>query len=61
MICNGRKLVSQPEWKRIRLNLKQKPIIDYVITDLNKLLEVSGNVHVDGTDIGSSNPWLVWM
>ena len=29
MICNGRKLA---EWTRIRPSLKQKPIIDYIIT-----------------------------
>ena len=27
MICNGRKLVSEPEWTRIRPSLKQKSII----------------------------------
>ena len=60
MICNGRKLVSEPEWTRVRPSLKQKSIIDYIITDA-QLLEVSGNVHVDGTDIGSSDHFLVWM
>ena len=53
-ICNGRKLVTEPEWTRVRSSLKQKSIIDYIITDA-QLLEVSGNVHVDGTDIGSSD------
>ena len=43
MICNGRKLVSEPEWTRVRPSLKQKSIIDYIITDA-QLLEVSGNV-----------------
>ena len=62
MICNGRKLVSEPEWTRVRPSLKQKSIIDYdyIITDA-QLLEVSGNVHVDGTDIGFSDHFLVWM
>ena len=60
MICNGIKLVSEPEWTRIRRSLKQKSIIDYIITDA-QLLEVSGNVHVDGTDIGSSDHLLIWM
>ena len=46
MICNGRKLVTEPEWTRIRPSLKQKSIIDYIITDA-QLLEVSGNVHVE--------------
>ena len=60
MICNGRKLVFEPEWTRIRPSLKQKSIIDYIITDA-QLLEVSGNVHVDRMDIGSSDHFLVWM
>ena len=60
MICNGRKLVSEPEWTRFRPSLKQKYIIDYIITHV-QLLEVSGNVHVDGTDIGSLDHLLVWM
>ena len=60
MICNGRKLVSEPELTRVRSSLKQKSIIDYILTDA-QLLEVSGNVHVDGTDIGSSDHLLVWM
>ena len=52
--------MCEPEWTRIRPSLKQKSIIDYIITDV-QLLEVSGNVHVDGTDIGSSDHFLVWM
>ena len=60
MICNGRKLVSEPEWTRVRPCLKQKSRLDFIITDA-QLLEVSGNVHVDGTDIGSSDHFLVWM
>ena len=43
MICKWRKLVCEPEWTRIRPSLKQKSIIDYIITDA-QLLEVSGNV-----------------
>ena len=58
MICNGRRLVFEPEWTRIRPSLKQKSIMDYNITDA-QLLQVSGNVHVDGTDIGSSDHFLV--
>ena len=49
VICNGRKLVSEPEWTRVRPSLKQKSTIDYTITDA-QLLEVSVNVHVDDTD-----------
>ena len=52
--------MSKLEWTRIRPSLKQKSIIDYIITDA-QLLEASGNVHVDGTDIGSSDHFLVWM
>ena len=36
MICNGRNLVPDPEWTRIRPSLKQKSIIDYIITDVRK-------------------------
>ena len=62
MICNGRKLVSEPEWTMVRLSLKQKSIIDYIIilTDA-QLLQVSGKMYVDSTDIGSSDHFLVWM
>ena len=33
VVCNGRKLVVEPEWTRVRPSLKQKSIIDYVKTD----------------------------
>ena len=52
--------MSEPEWTRIGPSLKQKSVIDYIIADA-QLLEVSRNVHVDGTDIGSSDHLLVWM
>ena len=29
VVCNGRKLVIEPEWTRVRPSFKQKPIIDY--------------------------------
>ena len=45
--------MTEPEWTRIRPSLKQKSIIDYIITDA-QLLEASGNVHVDGTDIAGA-------
>ena len=47
----------EPEWTRVRPSLKQKSII---ITDL-QLMAVSWNVHVDNTDIGCSDHFLVWM
>ena len=49
-----------PEWTRVRSSLTQKSIIDYSTTD-TQLLEVSGNWYIDGTDIGSSDHFLVWM
>ena len=47
----------EPEWTRVRPSLKQKSIIDYIITDPH-LMAVSGNVHVDNTDIGCSDHFL---
>ena len=60
VVCNGRKLVVEPEWTRVRASLKEKSTIDYIITD-PQLMAVSGNVHVDNTDIGCSDHFLVWM
>ena len=54
VVCNGRKFLLEPEWTRVRPSLKQKSIIDYIITD-PQLMAVSGNVHVDNTDIGCSD------
>ncbi len=45
----------EPQWTR---TLKQKSIIDYVITDSK---QVPGSVQVDTTDIGTSDHFLVWM
>ena len=50
----------EPQWTRARLSLKQKSVIDYIVTDSN-LLQVSGSVQVDETDIGKSDHFLVWM
>ena len=47
VVCNGRRFMLEPEWTRVRSSLKQKY---YIITD-PQLMEVSGNVHVDNTDI----------
>ena len=49
--CNGRQLVSEPEWTRVRPSLDQKSVIDYILMD-EQLMAVSGNVIVDSTDIG---------
>ena len=51
MVCNGRRLVLDPEWTRVRPSSEQKSIIDYIITD-TQLMVASGEVHVESTDIG---------
>ena len=50
VVCNGRKLVVEPEWTRVRPSLKQKSIIDY-----------RWDVCVDASDIGCLDYFLVWM
>ena len=52
--------MTEPEWTRIRPGLKQKSIIDYIITDV-QMLKKSGKLCVDRTDIGISNHFLVWF
>ena len=44
-LCNGRTFVSEPEWTRVRPSLRQKSIIDYIISD-SQVLSRSGNVCV---------------
>ena len=56
--CNGRTFVTEPEWTRIRPSLKQKSIIDYIITDM-QMLKRSGRLCVDRTDIGISDYFLL--
>ena len=56
IVCNGRKLVVEPEWTRVRPGLKQKSIIDDA-----QLVAVSGNVHVDITGTGCSDHFVVWV
>ena len=41
--CNGRELVSEPEWTRVRPSLDQK---SYILMD-EQLMAVLGNVIVD--------------
>ena len=60
VVCNGRKFMLEPEWTGVRPSLKQKSIIDYIITD-PQLMAVSGNAYVDNTDIGCSDHFSVWM
>ena len=47
-------------WTTVRPSLKQKSIMDYIITDA-LLMEMSGNVHVSSTDIGSSDHFFSSM
>ena len=58
--CNGRTFVTEPEWTRVRPGLKQKSIIDYIITDM-QMLKKSGKLCVDRTDIGISDHFLLWL
>ena len=58
--CNGRTFVMEPEWTRISPGLKQKSIIDYIITDM-QMLKRSGKLCVDTTDIGISDHFLLWL
>ena len=60
VVCNGREFTVEPQWTRARPSLKQKSIIDYIVTNSN-LLQVSGSVQVDTVDIGKSDHFLVWM
>ena len=60
VVCNGKTIVSEPEWTRVTPSLRQKSIIDYIISD-SQLLSRSGNVRVVNTDIGCSDHFLVWM
>ena len=60
VICNGRQLVAEPEWTRVRPSLEQRSVIDYIITDI-QLMKESGIVQVDRTDIGLSDHSLVWL
>ena len=52
--CNGRTFAMEPQWTRIHPGLKQKSVIDYIITDM-QILKKSGKLCVDKTDIGISN------
>ena len=62
VVCNGRKLVIEPEWTRVRPSLKQKSINDYMyIISGGDSKKASGDVHVNSFDIGCSDHLLVWM
>ena len=48
VVCNGRQLVSEPEWTGVRPTLDQK---SYILMD-EQLMAVLGNMIVDSTDKG---------
>ena len=60
VICNSRQLLLEPEWTRVRPSLDQKSVIDFIVTDV-QLMRESGEVHIDSTDIGVSDDFLVWF
>ena len=60
VICNGREFTLEPQWTRVRPSMDQMSIIDYIITD-SALMQASGSVQVDNTDIGTSDHVLVWI
>ena len=60
VICNDRQLVTETEWTRVWLSLKQTSFIDYIITD-TQLMKESGVIKVDSTDIGASDHFLMWI
>ena len=60
VVCNGRQLVLEPEWTRVRPSLDQKLVIDFIVTNV-QLMRESGEVNVDSTDIGVSDHFLVWF
>ena len=60
VICNGRQLVLEPEWTRLRPSLDHKSVIDFIVTDV-QLMRESGEVNIDSTDVGVSDHFLVWL
>ena len=45
VICNGRQLVLEPEWTRVRPSLHHKSVIDFIVTHV-QLMRESGEVNV---------------
>ena len=60
VICNGRQLVLEPEWTRVRPGLDQKSVRDFIVMNV-QLIRESGEVHVNLTGIGMSDHFLVWL
>ena len=59
VICNGRKLVSEPKWTRVRPSVQQKSVIDYIYSYGCAVDEGSGDVQVNITDLGALDHFLV--
>ena len=53
-------LGSAKNWCNSRCALFSAFHLDYFVTDA-QLMKASGDVHVDSTDIGCSDHYLVWM
>ena len=57
VICNAKWVVLEPQWTRVKLSLDQKSVRDLDM----QLMRGSEEVHVDSTDIGTSDDFLVWL
>ena len=59
VLWNNREFCIEPQWTRIMPSLGQYSIVDFVTSDRH-LMSCSSFVHVDSTDIGSSDHLLLW-
>ena len=59
VLWNNREFCIEPKWTRIMPSLGQHSIVDYVASDRH-LMSCSSFVHVDSSDIGSSDHLLLW-
>ena len=60
VLWNNREFCIEPQWTRIMPSLGQHSIVDYVASDRH-LMSCSSFVHVDSTDVGSSDHLLLWV
>ena len=60
MICNGRTLLCDTHWTRVKSCLGHKSTIDCIITE-KALIKAWSNFFLDRTIIGSSDHYLVWL
>ena len=59
MMCNGKTMLTDPQWTRVQNRLGHKSIIDYIIID-KALMKESSDVFVDKMDIESSDHKEFW-